>query len=83
MSTRRRILYSDITTVARALLCVPDRKRAHFCLTLINEAAANGQSLMARARLFPLAREPRSLDPEYIKILRLVLELVEKRNGGD
>ncbi len=85
----RPVLPGDLSSVARALLCAPPRKRLELCRILIQHADAadryarhlghahafygNG-SLMAAARMYPLAREPKATDDTYLDCLNMVKE---------
>lgn len=84
----RRVLYSDVSAAARALLATPPSFRAQVCLEMIREAECadrfvrrlgklhpkwgNG-TLLAAARQRQLEREPSFDDAEYCACFQHVL----------
>lgn len=84
----RAVLLSDVTTAARALLCVPKTERAALCARLLGEAEAadryarklrkphpkwgNG-TLRGAVGDMPLEKERVCDDPEYAMCLCMVL----------
>ena len=84
----RPVLHGDVTHAARALLRVPEPARAAFCAALIRNTeladrhrARTGRvhpfwgngSLMAAARVHPLAPEPDFDNDSYCACMELVL----------
>lgn len=93
---RRPVLPGDIASAARALLHVPEAKRARLCACLFAGAARacahleqgmglhprwGDGTLSAAARRFPLADEPPLDDVEYLACTIRVLRAVHGRIG--
>ena len=92
----RRILHGDLVAMARHLLTLPPDQRPAACAQALDQADAadrfrkrlgrahprwgNG-TLMARARVIPLPREPALCDPAYAACLILVLQSVMQRRA--
>lgn len=84
----RPVLHGDVTSVARALLLVPEGERGAFCVQIFEQANlaeshvmqhgrlhpsyGNG-SLMAAARRYPLADEPSFDSVGYCRCFATVL----------
>ncbi len=87
----RQVLHGDVTAAARAMLCVPKEAREALCRRMIEEADVadrytrrigrphrdwgNG-TLMACARMRPLANEPALGDIDYCGCLEMVFRLL-------
>lgn len=92
----RRILYGDVRAAARALLVVPDARRASLLERLFTEAdiadrhrLATGRahpafgtgSLMSAALARKVAPEPQLEDRDYAACMALVFEALVCRAG--
>lgn len=87
----RQVFHSDVTAAARAMLQVPRAGREALCRRMIQEAdcadrytrrmgrphrdMGNG-TLLAAARMRPLADEPHLGDEEYCRCLEMVFRLL-------
>jgi hypothetical protein len=90
----RPVMHGDLTAMARHLLTLPADQRPAACMQALDQADAadrfrkrlgrthprwgNG-TLMARARVIPLPREPALCDPVYAACLVLVLQTLLHR----
>jgi len=91
----RPVMHGDLTGLARHLLTLPPDQRPAACAQALDQADAadryrkrlgrahplwgNG-TLMARARVLPVPREPALCDPAYAACLMLVLaKLMQRR----
>ncbi|KMK67700.1 hypothetical protein [Puniceibacterium sp. IMCC21224] len=93
----RPVLFGDMVSATRALLCAPVGRRWLLARSMLDEADAadrylrrlgrahprwgNG-TLMARASRLPLAPEPGFQNADYVECLILMLEALRRRRTG-